>query len=90
MAVRTDTAVAAELRVSFWVSDALADCHFVFHECILKSHYCFQLLLLWRKSGCRGLFGYAEKESNGRLWFLNAGNFQIMCHVGKRWIGCNG
>jgi hypothetical protein len=57
MAVGTDTAVAAELRVGFWVSDALADCHFFFGECI----HCFQLLL-WRKPGCRGLLVTLRKN----------------------------
>lgn len=44
----------------------------------------------WEKAWVQRAFGYARKESNGRLWFLNAGNFQITCHVGKRWSGCNG
>jgi hypothetical protein len=69
MAGGPNMAVAAELRLGFQVSEALANYHFFFCECILKSH-CFQLLL-WRKHGCKGLLVNLLCGRLRHIWLLN-------------------
>lgn len=61
MVVGTDTAVAAEPSVGFWVPEALVDGYFFFGERILKSH-CF-LLVPWRQMWMQRAFCYVEEES---------------------------